>query len=213
MVHGTSTPGRRRAPARRSDRLRGLWAAAVAILAVLAGILLVNLVNGGSDPGRSGGPVAAPTRSPDAATLEPSRSATPSARPTSASPKPSPPASSAARPTDTPPPAPASAGGQPGPTAPVVVLNNSRITGLADVAARRVAAAGFPVERKGNYVSVYDVPVSTIFYDDTHEDAAKALQAAVPGIEKIVPRSQTRIVVPGALILVITRDFPADPEK
>jgi len=218
MTHGTSAPGRRRAPAQRSGRLRGLWVAAVAIIAVLVGILVVNLVNGAPDPKDAHGPVAAPTRSPERSGLGPSAS---SSTPPSPSHRPSPAASTPASPKPAPstpgsttaPPAPAGDAAHPAAVAPVVVLNNSRITGLADVAARRVQAAGFPVERTGNYQSIYNVPVSTVFYEDSHEDAAKALQAAVPGIEKIVPQSQTRIVVPGDLILVITRDFPAEPEK
>ncbi|MCM3924429.1 LytR C-terminal domain-containing protein, partial [Frankia sp. AiPs1] len=122
-----------------------------------------------------------------------------------------PPAERPASPTPVPPPAPRSQ--RPTVTAPVVVLNNSRVSGLAEVAAGQVEAAGFPVERTGNFQSVYNVPVSTVFYDDDDAAAAQALKDAVPGIEKIVPRSQTRIVSTDTLILVITRDFPADPEK
>lgn len=96
---------------------------------------------------------------------------------------------------------------------PVVVLNNSRISGLADAAAAQVQAAGFPVDRVGNYVSIYNVPESTVFYEDGHADAARALQRAVPGIKRTVPRSETRIISTGTLILVVTREFPAEPEK
>ncbi|MCK9895723.1 LytR C-terminal domain-containing protein [Frankia sp. AgB32] len=213
MTHGTHAPGRRRSPSPGPERLRGVWAGVIAILAVLAGILLVNLLNGAPDPKHPASPVAAATRTADSATLGATRSATPSASP---SPRPSP---SATRPAEKPPsPAPTSAPPateRPPPvaTAPVVVLNNSRIGGLAESAARQVEAAGFPVTRTGNYLATYNVPVPTVFYDDAHRDAAQALMDAIPGIKKIAPRSQTQIAISDPLILVITRDFPADPEK
>ncbi len=211
MTHGTSTPPQRRPPGRAADRLHAVVAGAVAVIAVLVGILLVNLLNGKSDP-EPPNPVAAPSRAPDGGSPSPSPSVhrtTPAASPTH---RPSPAATTppAERPASA---APAQPGRRPPVTAPVVVLNNSRISGLAEKAAGQVEAAGFPVERTGNFQSLYDVPVSTVFYDDSDAAAAQALKDAIPGIEKIVPRSQTRIVSTDALILVITRDFPADPEK
>ncbi|EIV95234.1 LytR C-terminal domain-containing protein [Frankia sp. QA3] len=216
MTHGTSAPPRRRPPDRRADRLHALAAGVIAVLAVLAGILLVNLLNGNSDPDRSR-PVAAPTRTPDGGSPSPSpavRRTTPAASPTHR-PSPAattPPSERPSSPTPAPPPTPQTRRA-PAVTAPVVVLNNSRISGLAEAAAGRVEAAGFPVERTGNFQSIYNVPVSTVFYDDSDAEAAQALKDAVPGIEKIIPRSQTRIISTDTLILVITRDFPADPEK
>ncbi len=211
MTHGTSTPPQRRPPGRPADRLHAVVAGAVAVIAVLVGILLVNLLNGKSDP-EPPNPVTAPSRAPDGGSPSPSPSVhrtTPAVSPTH---RPSPAATTppAERPASA---APAQPGRRPPVTAPVVVLNNSRISGLAEKAAGQVEAAGFPVERTGNFQSLYDVPVSTVFYDDSDAAAAQALKDAIPGIEKIVPRSQTRIVSTDALILVITRDFPADPEK
>ncbi|ABD13739.1 hypothetical protein ThrDRAFT_01248 [Frankia casuarinae] len=221
MTHATNAPQRR--PHRwRPDRLHTLGAGVVAVLAVLAGILVVNLLNGSSNTDGSTTQVAAPTRSARPGTDQagggrttpappPHRAAAPAPGPratktASASPKPTPAPSAS---TATKPPAP------PGPkaTAPVVVLNNSRIAGLAEVAAKQVESAGFRVERVGNYQSIYNVPVTTVFYDDADADAARALKEAMPGIESIVPRSKTRIVSTDTLILVITRDFPAHPEK
>ncbi|KJE21578.1 LytR cell envelope-like transcriptional attenuator [Frankia torreyi] len=95
-------------------------------------------------------------------------------------------------------------------TAPVVVLNNSRISGLADSAARQVEAVGFPMSRTGSYLSIYNVPVSTVFYDDAHRDAAQALMDTIPKIKEILPRSQAQIVASDPLILVVTRYWPAD---
>ncbi|WP_020572848.1 LytR C-terminal domain-containing protein [Parafrankia discariae] len=202
------------------DRLRMAGAAGVAVLAVLAGILLVNLLNGSGDsdgaaPAVAGGPAApsgGPT--PGADRPEDSASPTPSERATpSRSPSPTP----APRPSPTPQSAPAQPPAPPGTGAPkvfapVVVLNNSRIAGLADSAADRVEAAGFRVERVGNYLSQYNVPVSTVFYDPEDADAARTLLETVPGVGRMVPRAETRIIETDTLILVVTRDFPTDDQ-
>ncbi|MCM3886398.1 LytR C-terminal domain-containing protein [Frankia sp. R82] len=215
MAHGTGAPGRRHAPAGRGSRLRGVWAGIIAILAVLVGILVVNLVNGedaGKDPSA---PIAAPSRTPldaglgtAAVTPSATHSTAPTRRPSPATTAPPSPQPSAAPPA-------AGPAGQPGAsfTTPVAVLNNSRIKGLAESAAKQVTDAGFQVSRTGNFQSTYNVPVPTVFYADGQAQAAQALKDAIPGIERIVPRSETRIVVEDPLILVITRDFPADPEK
>jgi hypothetical protein len=93
---------------------------------------------------------------------------------------------------------------------PVVILNNSRIQGQADAAVERVEAAGFRVDRVGNYLSTYDVPVPTVFYDPGHEAAARTMRDRVPGIKMIKPKSETDIHSPDPLILVVTKDFPTD---
>ncbi|MEX5707266.1 MULTISPECIES: LytR C-terminal domain-containing protein [unclassified Parafrankia] len=203
------------------DRLRMAGAALVAVLAVLAGILLVNLFNGSGDsddgaaPAVTGEP-AAPSGEPaqgadrpeDSSSPTPSERATPSRSPSpTPGPRPSPtPQSAPAQP----PAAPAT--GAPKVFAPVVVLNNSRIAGLADSAANRVEAAGFRVERVGNYLGQYNVPVSTVFYDPEDADAARTLLETVPGVERMVPRAETRIIETDTLILVVTRDFPTDDQ-
>jgi hypothetical protein len=94
-----------------------------------------------------------------------------------------------------------------------VIFNNSRIAKLADAAVAPVEAAGFRVERVGNYNATYNVPVTTVFYDAGDEAAARTMLATVPGVQRMMPRSQTRILSTGALILVVTRDFPTDPTK
>ncbi|MEX5634305.1 LytR C-terminal domain-containing protein [Parafrankia sp. FMc2] len=195
---------------REGDRLRMAAATAVAVLAVLAGILLVNLFNGppDSDPDEAAsaapavGTPSRPSTPPQTPSGSPTRSPTPTAVPTPP-PTPMPQSAPAEPPTAAPPPA------APRVFAPVVVLNNSRVAGLADDAADRVEAAGFRVERVGNYLSRYNVPVSTVFYDPEDADAARTLLETVPGVERMVPREETRIIETDTLILVITRDFPA----
>lgn len=220
MAHGINGSPRQAPVRRRPDRLHGVVAGIIAVLAVLTGILVVNLLNGSPGPQDSAGPVVAPSRTPQRDALgSATPSASPSARPSrSASPSPSTSPSSPAERSPEPSAAPAASSAPAAGTAqrpavrePVVVLNNSRVRGLADSAARQVSAAGFPVARTGNYISTYNVEVPTVFYEDAHRGAAEALMAAIPAIKKIVPRSETQIAVPDPLILVITRDFPADP--
>lgn len=198
---GAPTPPRRRPPT--GNGPRALGAGLIAVLAVGIGILLVNLLhNPKSDqpPTASRASSAAPatSRTPPAAT-----STHPSGTPSSARPSSSPPAAPAPHPT-TPP-----AAGS-GAVAPVVILNDSKIEGLADAATGPVKAAGFPVDRVGGYISTYNVPVTTVFYEDSLKAAAQNLQQHVSGIVKIEPIAGTDIKLyePGKLILVVTRDFP-----
>ncbi|EFC82412.1 LytR C-terminal domain-containing protein [Parafrankia sp. EUN1f] len=199
---------------RGSDRLRTAAATAVAVLAVLAGILLVNLFNGDTDD-EVAAAGASPTRAESAEptrpaeTTEPTRPTRPaeSTRPAETT-EPTP--SRQATPTTAPAtPKPGSDPAAPHVFAPVVVLNNSRIKGLADRAADKVEAAGFKVERVNNYVGQYNVPVTTVFYDPEDAEAARTLLETVPGVDRMVPRAETRIIETDTLILVITRDFPA----
>ncbi|KPM52981.1 hypothetical protein CcI49_21370 [Frankia sp. CcI49] len=201
---------------RGSDRLRMAAAIAVSVLAVLAGILLVNLFNPQSD---SDDDVTAAGASP-IRTESAERTSPPEPAESAASTAPAP-STRPAEPTDeatTRPPAPTTAAATPKPGsdpagphafAPVIVLNNSRIAKLADRAADKVEAAGFKVERTGNYVGQYNVPVTTVFYDPEDAEAARTLLETVPGIDRMVPRAETRIIETDTLILVITRDFPA----
>ncbi|MBL7492359.1 LytR C-terminal domain-containing protein [Frankia sp. AgB1.9] len=184
-----------------NSRLRALGAALIAVLAVGVGILLVNLLHnpksGAQPPTASRVSTAAPVTS---SAPRPTAGAHPTSATSSA--RPSSPASSP-RATTQPP---AGAGA----VAPVVILNDSKVDGLADAASGPVKAAGFTVDRVGGYVSTYNVPVTTVFYEDDLKAAAQNLQQRVTGIVKIEPITGTDIKLyePGKLILVVTRDFP-----
>jgi hypothetical protein len=187
----TGTP-RRRPP---DGPRRGAAAGLLAIAAVAVGILLVNLLHhqGSHRPTAAQGAPAtsATTTRPPA---PPATSAAPSSQPSSA-------------------PGPTATAAAPGAFAPVVILNDSKIQGLADAARAPVEKAGFTVDRIGGYVSTYNVPVATVFYENDLQAAAQNLQRRVPGITKIEPISGTDIKLyePGKLILVVTRDFPTAP--
>jgi len=203
---GSTTAARSGAPVpppRRdgSRRLRTVGAALIAMLAVAAGILLVNLLHSPPDSnstaGRASTPAPAGPRTPATAGTSTHPATPASTRPASTTP-----ASATTRP--------AAGTTGVGPVAPVVILNDSRIKGLADAARDPVEKAGFTVDRVGGYVSTYNVPVTTVFYEDSLKAAAQNLQQRVPGISKIEPIAGTDIKLyePGKLILVVTRAFP-----
>lgn len=194
---------------RRSERLHTIGAALVAILAVLAGILIINLLN---DPSKKEHPAqpapitAAATSS--SASASPSPSPSPSASPTTSptpSPSPSPSRSSTPRPSTNP-----AVAARPTPRgvfAPVVVYNNSEIEGLAAAAANRVRAAGFDVKRVSGIRGRW--PETTVYYDPPQEAAAKSLAARVSGIGRVEQRP-SYVLKTGTLILIVTKSFPTD---
>lgn len=180
---------------------RSLGGAALAIVVVLAGIAVTNLVgaprattapSAGVEPLvlPAGPDSAGPAASPTASLL---RTAT-------ASPAASPGATSGASPGATPTGSPTAAA-----PPPLVVLNDSRIAGLAARAAGVLRAAGWPVVGVGNLPAM--VPESTVFYDPGQEQQAARLVAAGLGIRIALPRGS---FVPdaGPLVVVVTRDFP-----
>jgi hypothetical protein len=211
MTEQTPGPPGTRRPLR-SDRLHTVAAGLIAVLAVLGGVLLVNVLSSPSGADRSAVRGASASSSAPAATAEPSTATpagaepTPKARETRAS---TPPPSASKPPPSRPPttkPAP-----KPSPVfAPVIIYNHSRIQGQAQAAVERVEAAGFRVDRIGSYQGTYNTPVSTVYYDPEHEAAARTMLERVPGVERMVPRSKTNIRRTGTLILVVTKDFPTD---
>ena len=89
------------------------------------------------------------------------------------------------------------------PVLPVTVLNNSRIRGLADRAAARFRAGGWPVTRVGNY-SGGRIAATTVYYAPGHQSSA-ARFATQFGIGRVVPRFPG---LPGSgTTVVVTRDY------
>ena len=186
--HG-ATPVRQRRPGRGGLLLGVLLALCGAMAVVAAGLIL-----------RGVGATAAAPR--------------PTAAPRAAAPQPGSP--SAAQPT----PADRSAASAPTasapaltvpPTAPtgtvtattVTVLNNSRITGLANQSAAVLRDGGWAVAGVGNYTG--RVPVTTVFFADGRESAAHALADAFPSVQRVLPRLDD--LPDGGLIVVVTSDF------
>ncbi|MCW2601000.1 MAG: hypothetical protein JWM02_2829 [Frankiales bacterium] len=87
--------------------------------------------------------------------------------------------------------------------APVSVLNNSRIKGLASQAAARFRAGGWPVPRTGNY-SGGIISTTTVYYAPGQLASAQQFASRF-GISRVAPRFRG---LPGSgLTVVLTRDY------
>jgi hypothetical protein len=193
----------------------GLAVGGVAL--VIGGLLLVS---GGGTPSSSSSAVDASAARPRSSSPAPSRPAaastgrpngTTAARPTATAPA-GPTTVSGALPGTAP--APASVRPQPaGPsTAPratsaprpaLVVLNNSRVRGLAARTAVRVEQAGWPVRLVGSYRG--RIRATTVYYPAGLQPAAARFATSFPGVARVLPRPATMPGPPG-LVLVVTRD-------
>ena len=87
----------------------------------------------------------------------------------------------------------------------LTVLNNSRITGLADRAAARFRAGGWPVKETGNFRG--SVTETTVYYAPGQLDSARLLARSFSGLTRVRPRFDA---LPGSgLTVVLTRDYAA----
>jgi hypothetical protein len=96
-----------------------------------------------------------------------------------------------------------------------VILNNSKVEGLASDARSRVEAAGFTVTRIGGWGGSINVPRTVVLYErDDLLPAARTLQRLVPGIDEVRKVDPADLVRPAGehdmLLLVITKYYP-DP--
>jgi hypothetical protein len=140
------------------------------------------------DTTASASPIAGDTPSAAASPAEsPVAVASPSPRVTTPAPTPTPTPTPAAR-----------------PTAPVAVLNNSTIQGLAARSAERVRSVGFTVPRVGNVSGQIDR--TTVYYRAGYREQADLLAGRLRGTQAIRPAPSW---LPGstALTLVVTSDF------
>ena len=86
---------------------------------------------------------------------------------------------------------------------PVLVLNNSRVEGLAARAAAGFEQAGWPVRDTGSLRG--RIRASTVYYPAGQQDVAREFARRFPGIERVLPRLAG---LPGSgLTVVVTRDF------
>ena len=166
-------------------------------LLALAGIalLVVGLLalNGGdkAPPGAAPAPASTASRAPTGSA--------------SVSPSPSPTTSAAATvPTaTTAPPSPS-----PVARAPLTVLNNSTIAGLADRAAAAAERRGWRVAQVGNFAG--RLPATTVYYtpgNAAEERAARQLAAEFPQIGQVLSRYAGLPPTPAGIVLVVTRDW------
>ena len=85
------------------------------------------------------------------------------------------------------------------------MLNNSRITGLADRAAARFRSGGWPIKETGNFRGT--LTETTVYYAPGQLDSARLLARSFSGLTRVRPRFET---LPGSgLTVVLTRDYAA----
>jgi uncharacterized protein YejL (UPF0352 family) len=130
-------------------------------------------------------------------TPAPSSSATPTPKPTPTKPS-----------TSTHRPAPHTSSSSTAPAAklPLVVLNNTTTTGLAQVARTRFEAGGWTVTSIGNLVN--NIISTCAYYDPAQAGAlaaARALQAQFPTITRVEPKFAQ--LPPGPIVVVLTSDY------
>ncbi len=207
---------------------RLLWAGG-ALIAVIVLILLINYFMAGKTSNETpavgtttskttGAPLPKPTttKGDGTPTEKPTTKATtkptpkPTAKPTAAptpkvTPKPT------AKPTTKPTAKPTTAKPTAAPTtkapvnvkAPLLVLNNSRIHGLAIIGANQFRKAGWTVTGTGNYRG--RLPETTVYYSPGFKAAAETLARDFPAVTAVAPKPAG---VPGsALTVILTRYF------
>ena len=208
------------------DRLRSTLAAPggarlVGALVALLGVVLlvVGIVAlGGGDSGPSGAapapstsvsPSVSPSVSRSGGPASGTSAGSPSAPATRSTPSPNPTRTATVVP---PPPSPRpSATPPPGTTparAPLTVLNNSTIGGLADRAAGQVQNRGWQVAQVGNFAG--RLPVTTVYYtpgDGSGQAAANELAHEFPQIDQVLPRYAGLPPTPAGIVLVVTKDW------
>lgn len=180
-------------------RLIGALVALLGVVLLVVGVVAL----GGGDSGPSG---AAPAPTPSVVTspASPSRSTgSPSASKSTGQP------TTASRTTVGPPPRTTAA---PPPTsaarAPLTVLNNSTINGLADRAAGEVQNRGWQVAQVGNFAG--RLPATTVYYtpgDAAGQAAANELAREFPQIDQVLPRYAGLPPTPAGIVLVVTKDW------
>jgi hypothetical protein len=149
--------------------------------------------SGGGDPTvhRAGSSAAAPLDQP---AVGAPAATSPSAVPTPAATTPGAAPATVSATTTAPPAAPAHE--------PVLVLNDSRVAGLAQRAAQRFTAAGWPVRDTGSLTG--RIRTTTVYYAPGQQAEAEAFARAFPEVRRVLPRLAT---LPGAgLTVVVTRD-------
>lgn len=89
---------------------------------------------------------------------------------------------------------------------PLVVLNNSTVSGLAERAAHEFEQGGWHVTRYGNLQN--DILSSCAYYDPSAQNAraaAKALQQQFPAIDRVKPKFPE--LPAGPIVVVLTGDY------
>ena len=92
--------------------------------------------------------------------------------------------------------------------APVTVLNNSVIRGLADRAAAEVQARGWQIAQVGNFAGRLEA--TTVYYSPGvagEEAAARELAGEFGQVSRVLPRYAGLPPTPAGIVLVVTKDW------
>lgn len=163
---------------RQGDRIGGILLAALGIVVAVVAIVALRHPNGRQAKAVSPGPTQTVTTSP-------SRTTRPS---TSRSPSPTVSKSTTAHPV------------------PLIVLNNTSRTGLAETAKQRFVAGGWTVTSTDNFNN--DILSTCAYYDPSdpaNEQAALALQQQFPAIKRVKERFPE--LPAGPIVVVLTSDY------
>ena len=182
------------APPARS-RLVGGVLALVGIALLVIGVLALR---GGDDSP----PVAAPTTTATPEDTATTPSGTPSTAATTVA------STTTVVPPPPPSPRPSPSGSPEVARAPLTVLNNSTIAGLADQAAAAAERRGWDVAQVGNFAG--RLPMTTAYYtpgNAAEERAARQLAAEFPQVGQVLPRYAGLPPTPAGVVLVVTRDW------
>jgi cytoskeletal protein RodZ len=195
-------PSSHRASNGASRALARLAAPLVAVAVVVVVIVLLIWINGRSDDSSSSAVVSPPSASaappPASPATSPSAHHRPSPSPHRHTPVPHRSTHHAAAPS-----ASASPTSSAAPAfAPVEVLNNSRINGLAHHVAAEVESRGWTISQVGNLRG--RVAETTLYYPDGGFAAAQHLESEFGSIQRLLPQSEEGLHSSG-LVLVVTR--------
>jgi hypothetical protein len=197
-----------------SSRLVGALLAVAGVALLVIGLITLrgHSPDQNRPPGAAPGPSSSASRSTTASPTPSSAPATPSgtttANPTTANPTTADPTTAnptSAGPTTAPAPPPAA-------RAPLTVLNNSKVHGLAERVADEARGRGWPVSLVGNFAG--RLPVTTIYFtpgDSAGEKAARQFASEFPAVDRVLPRYDGLPPTPAGIVLVVTRDWMPDP--
>jgi hypothetical protein len=186
----------------RADRVPVLVGSLIAIAVVAVAVVVVLHARG--EPAQTSAPPAAASSTPPATSPAPAPSGKTFSPTGQASSPSSPTGGSTAATTPAPQTATSGQGGNPAPSAPLDVLNDSRITGLAHRAGDQFRAAGWDVALIGNFTGSPDVPETTIFFPDGGKAAAERLAARF-GVDRVLPAPS--FLSASHLSVVLARDW------
>lgn len=193
-------------PSRRSSLAAPGGARLVGVVVALAGVvfLIFGVVALSGDDGSPGAatPSALSSPGPSSPSAVPSDGSGVGSEPAPSTSVPVPPASPATPATPSSPPSSRTSAAR----APLTVLNNSTIGGLADRAAREAQGQGWQIAQVGNFAG--RLPATTVYYlpgNAAQEAAARELAREFPHVEQVLPRYAGLPPTPDGIVLVVTK--------